>query len=74
MSDKVYAFEYCPCIHESSLGVISLHRTKKGAEIAMELHKNEKKKEFDALYDNIEPVSGFGTFEDWRVREIKILE
>lgn len=74
MENKVYAFEYCPCVRESSFGVVSLHRTKKGAEIAMEFHKNEKKKEFNALYDDIEPVCGFGTFEDWRVREIKILE
>lgn len=43
----VYAFMYCPCIHESAAAVISLHKTLKGAEIAMEFHKAEALKDFE---------------------------
>jgi hypothetical protein len=35
-NDYVWAFLYCPCIHESSFATVSLHKTEKGAEIAME--------------------------------------
>ncbi len=48
MTDKVYEFWYNDCIHESAAACISLHRTKKGAEMAMEFHKNEKLKKWDA--------------------------
>jgi hypothetical protein len=37
-NDYVWAFLYCP-IHESSFATVSLHKTEKGAEIAMEFHK-----------------------------------
>lgn len=38
---KVFAHVYCPCIHESAEGVVSLHFTKEGAEKAMEKYKKE---------------------------------
>lgn len=75
--EKVYAFEYCPNIYESSYGTISLHRTRKGAEIALEFHRNTAKKEYDEYYKSIckdlpnYPYE-FGQFENWRVVEIEI--
>ena len=75
--EKIYAFEYCPCIHESSYGVVSLHRTRKGAEIAMEFHRNALKTEYDVYHKYIiedlpdYPYS-FGKFERWKVVEIEI--
>jgi hypothetical protein len=32
---KIYAFEYCSCIYESTFGIQSLHMTKRGAYKAM---------------------------------------
>jgi hypothetical protein len=71
--EKVFAFQYCDCIHESSFFTESLHKTQKGAEMAMEFHKNERFKEFEKYkeeteYSDIE----FGQFEDWRVIELDI--
>jgi hypothetical protein len=31
----VYVFEHCPCIYESSYGIVSIHSTKRGAYKAM---------------------------------------
>ena len=44
--DYVWAFVYCPCVHESAWRTVSLHKSKKGAEIALEFHKAETIKEW----------------------------
>lgn len=75
--EKVYAFQYCSCIYESSFYTVSLHRTQKSAELAMEFHKNEALEEFNEVYDNeIIKEFGFkfGENEEWCVTEIKIQE
>lgn len=46
LGDKVYEAAYNPCIHESVYGTISLHRTRRGADMAMEFHKAERLKEW----------------------------
>ena len=43
----IYGFLYCDCIHESAYGTVSLHKTKEGAEAAMNKHKEEKRLEFE---------------------------
>lgn len=73
--EKVYTFDYCDCIYESAFYTVSLHRTKKGAEMAMEYHKAEKLKEFNDLYDKStqkEYGFKFGQMESWRVSEMDI--
>jgi hypothetical protein len=45
--DKVQEFWYNGCIHESSAACVSLHRTTKGAEMAMGFYLEKKHKEFD---------------------------
>ena len=32
---SVYAAEWCDCVHESAFGIVSLHKTKRGAYLAM---------------------------------------
>ena len=59
---KVYIATYCPCIFESSYGVISVHKTKRGAEVAMEFHKEEER----------EIMGGVGAYEEWRVDEHEV--
>lgn len=75
--DKVYAFQYCPCIHESGYIIMSLHRTREGAEMAMVSHKAKEKQDFYEMYPKpaiIEFGFKFGMYEDWDVKEIEILE
>ena len=79
MKDKVYEFWYNDCIYESVAACISLHRTKKGAEIAMEFHKEEKRKEFEEYLkdEDDKTLHYYGKFDDmcvWGVREREILE
>jgi hypothetical protein len=54
---KIYAALYNPMIHESTWGIISLHETRKGAEMAVEFHKHES--------DN-------NQFQSWFVREFEL--
>lgn len=77
--DKLYGFYYNPMIYESGDCLISLHRTKKGAEMALDYHKHEKKKEYDDYSswnkeEGTEPECKFGEFERWYVDEIEINE
>lgn len=77
MKDKVYEFWYTDCIHESTAACISLHRTKKGAEMAMEFHKEQKRKEHEELYKDEEPDMipfAFDGMGAWGVYEMELLE
>ena len=75
MIDKVYAFNYCDCIYESSYATVSLHRTPEGAEKAMNIHKEEKRKFFLKLYEDEDDNDiEFGEFEAWCVEPVEILE
>ena len=74
--DKIWEFAYTDCIHESAMGAISLHRTKEGAETAMCLHKEEKRKEWKLLYPTKKEQKEmpFGTHISWGVYERELLE
>jgi hypothetical protein len=79
-SSYVYAFMYCPCIHESSHGTISLHKTEKGAEIAMEFHKENERIIHEDMYKNLNIDKNssmyheFGINENWCVVKLQVLE
>lgn len=74
--NKVYAFKYCSCIYESADAVMSLHKTKKGAEMAMEFHKQKEYEEWKSMYpEGTEDVDfKFGEYERWSVEELEILD
>jgi len=80
IQSEVYAFMYCPCIHESAFATVSLHKTEKGAEMAMAFDKEAKRKEHDKMYSNLsisevsELYSEFGIHEAWSVAKLPILE
>lgn len=73
---KIYEFGYTSCIHESAMAAISLHKTKKGAEMALGFHKAEAKKDwidmFPTKYD--QKQYPFGDSERWDVFERDLLE
>lgn len=75
--DKLYGFYYNPMIYESGDCLITLHRTKKGAEMALDYHKADKQKEYDDYAswhkeEGTEPPCSFGEFERWYIEEVKI--
>ena len=45
----VYGFLYNSSCCESAAYTVSIHQTKKGAEMAMEFHKNEKQKQWEEM-------------------------
>lgn len=62
---KVWIAYHNPCIYESEDGVISIHKTKAGAEKAAEKHKKKRIKAFPS------PLS---ESEKWGVEEMEMLE
>lgn len=75
----VYAFKYCPCIYESADATISLHKTKEGAELALQLHKYNCLKEYEDYLNELDTdarkwVSEFRATESWSIEEIEILD
>ena len=73
-ASKIYAAMYNPMIEESCFGVISLHKTRKGAEMAMEFHKAVELKEWKEMYKDHRAPYTFGRFEKWSVVEMEVLE
>ena len=74
---KVYLARYCPCIFESSYGTLSIHKTREGAENAMNNHRNEELKSFTEMLegsknDDFDLV--FGEHEGWDVKEEDLLD
>ena len=53
--------QYNPMIHESVFGCLSLHRSRKEAEMEMEFHKHQRMKEDD-----------YSDVERWTIYEYKL--
>ena len=73
-NESLFLAMYNPMIYESSFGIISVHKTRKGAEMAIEFHKNEARKEWEEIYPTkaLQKESPFGSFEAWEVYEIEL--
>ena len=52
--EYVYEALYNPDVNESVSATISVHKTRKGAEMAVEFHKNEMRKEYEKMTDGAE--------------------
>lgn len=74
-TNKLFEFVYCGMTEESSYSTISIHRTREGAEKAMNKHKENAHQEWKKNYPvgSYEPFP-FGRFEDWDVKEIEITD
>ena len=71
----IFAFQYSSCIHEEGMVTISLHKTKKGAEKAMRLHKKQEHKKWKELYSRENRgIFKFGMHEHWDVVDVEIQE
>ena len=80
---KLWAFYHNEMVHESVSSIISYHRTKKGAESAMKIHKSEAKQKWidrDARMKKRAEEKGekhfgcskFGSFEAWYVQKFNL--
>ena len=58
-------------------GVISIHKTRKGAEMAIDFHKNEEREEYERVYKGIpesQRVAKFDAFKSWIVESFELTE
>ena len=74
---KVFLALYNPMTEESSFGVLSVHLTRKGAEMAVEFHKEEVRKEHIEFLKDIDPkddfdYGSFDNFKAWCVFEMEL--
>jgi len=72
---KVYVALYNPMIHESAYTTLSIHKTRKGAEMAIEFHKNELREEHEDVYRRVpkeQRICDFDSFKDWAVEEYDV--
>lgn len=72
----IFAAQYCPCIHESDMGVISLHKNVAGAYNAMKKHLLDS---YNQWYDDRISIGKknfrgekFGCHEFWDVKKYKV--
>lgn len=69
-STTLYAFLYNPMIHESGYITVSIHRTREGAEKAMERHKKEHIEQI--LKECGKYDEEWDSYRNWKVEEITI--
>jgi hypothetical protein len=73
MAEEVYEFVFTDCIHESVMGTVSLHKTKKGAYKAMreflETEYNQWRE--DGIRYGKQHFK-FGSHSAWAVRPIEL--
>lgn len=67
--NKVFEFIYNSDCCESVARTVSIHKTKKGAEMAMEFHKAEVKYEHEELYKDFESDTEWDWDQYWDIRE-----
>lgn len=74
--ETVFEFLYNPDTFESAPCTISVHKTRKGAEMAMAFHRQEKLEQHNRLLatTNGEDLHEFGYSEYWGVNEVELLD
>lgn len=74
--EVVYEARYNPCIHESGFVTMSIHHTRKGAEMAIAFDRDEREKEWKECFPTVEDycLHPFGEHEAWDVKETQIEE
>jgi hypothetical protein len=79
MKQKVYIAMCNPMIHESCYGVISVHKTRKGAEMAMEFNKAEALREHEKTMKERKAdgdTFDYGKYDDfkaWNIFEFEVI-
>lgn len=70
----IYCFGYSSCIFEDSGATLSVHRTKRGAEMAMSFHKENARKEWEKIMFGERDRFPFGEHESWFIMELELNE
>jgi len=75
--ELIYAAMYNDCVYESSASPISLHKTQRGAEMAIEFHKKEIELDHLNLFNDDEEYLSTNKYDwarDWFIEEYEILD
>ena len=70
----VFELLYNPETNESCAKTVSIHKTREGCELALELHKQQIKKEFDEMWLDYEdkPEFEWDSCQWWGIRETEL--
>lgn len=70
----VFEFAYSECVYESGCVTQSIHKTRKGAEVALDFHRAHKRIEWEDLWETEElrKAHPFGDMENWVVKETEL--
>jgi len=70
----VFEFAYSECIWEGGCVTFSIHETRKGAEMALDFHKDACRQHWMEMFDTKElrKEHTFGDMEEWIVRETRV--
>lgn len=74
---KIYEALYCCCVHESSYATLSIHKTKEGAEKAIQEHKDQMKKECEDMNKDDDWAKAhyiWNQDKDWDIHETELLD
>lgn len=71
---KIYEFLYNSSCCESSYATISIHKLRKGAEMALEFHKQNIKNEWRKDQEEFPNEYPYDFDQDWQIRETELLE
>ncbi len=71
---KVYQFLYNDSCWESAARTMSLHKTLKGAEMALSFHKEKARKQYNEDNKDHPSEYEFGFDEWWGIRELELQE
>ena len=70
---KVFEFVYNECVWESSSRTVSIHKTLKGAEMALDFHRQKAREEYEEMYVPHERKEHpFGDMEYWGIIETEV--
>jgi len=71
---KIYLAKYNPCINGSVYGILSIHKTKEGAQKAIDKHKLNRINMLKIIWDNTNDERKMIEMEDWIVSETELLD
>lgn len=66
---KIYEASYCPCCFESTPYALSLHRTREGAQKALDEHRAMVINEYEHVVTEEHPIEEWIEDQYWEIRE-----
>jgi Holliday junction resolvase len=70
-TEYIYLAQFNDCIYESSYATLSIHKTRKGAKLALEKHKLKEQKAFIKVFGKEKALS-YRDDKSWVIIKMKL--